>query len=271
MSEIFTYGTDRAGWFRKLGFLHFQYKDLTCKLHVHREIEIVIVTEGVLSMKISGQEYAVPAGSAIFVEPYEPHSYDSPQNNKCTLIEFTHNIYQPFYDWVKQYYTKERVAKIPPEYLQALSSALSDAYELCNITIEPIHAQAILAPLCYIFTRNCTWAVNEHKRNDLFLDALDIISNSPIKEISRSFVADKLGVTPETLSRKFKESSNLSFVNYLQHFRISQAIDCLAKGYQIADAAEEAGFGDIRNFNRVFKEIMGCTPTEYLRNSNKID
>lgn len=271
MSEIFSYGTDRTGWLRKLGFLHFQHQDLTCKLHVHREIEIVIVTEGVLSMGIAGQEYAVPAGSAIFVEPYAPHSYDSPQTNKCILIEFTHNIYQPFYDWVKQYYTEKRVVQIPPEYTQSLMSALSDAYEHWNITIEPIHAQAILAPLCYIFTRNCIWTVNEHKCNDLFLDALDIISSNPIKEITRSYVADKLGVTPETLSRKFKESSNLSFVNYVQHFRINQAITCLAKGYLIADAAEEAGFGDIRNFNRVFKEIMGCTPSEYLRNSDKID
>jgi AraC-like DNA-binding protein len=36
---------------------------------------------------------------------------------------------------------------------------------------------------------------------------------------------------------------------------------------RITEIAFEAGFGTYQNFNRVFKDAMGCTPKEYRARS----
>ena len=64
----------------------------------------------------------------------------------------------------------------------------------------------------------------------------------------------------------------MTFSMYLNHIRVNKAIDLIQNtDLSMTEIAMNCGFETIRNFNRVFKEIMGCTPSEYLRNSDKID
>ena len=64
-------------------------------------------------------------------------------------------------------------------------------------------------------------------------------------------------------SKYFRKMSGMTFSEYLNIVRVSAAVKMLSRGNMaIGEAALAAGFGTIRSFNRVFKQLTGCTPRE---------
>jgi AraC-like DNA-binding protein len=94
-----------------------------------------------------------------------------------------------------------------------------------------------------------------------------------IADISKSFtdpgltlaaLARRQGVSPRYLQRLL-EDSGTSFTARVQELRLQRAFALLtrsqAQGRRIADIAEQAGFADTGNFNRLFRARFGDTPT----------
>jgi AraC-like DNA-binding protein len=64
----------------------------------------------------------------------------------------------------------------------------------------------------------------------------------------------------------FKAYINSSFYQYLKRMRIKKAETLLLNPeLAITEVAQEAGFESLTTFNRVFKEIKNCTPSEYKK------
>ena len=82
--------------------------------------------------------------------------------------------------------------------------------------------------------------------------------------LSLDSVAARIGASASYLSRLFKREVNLSFTQYLNHRRVSIALDLLRQDsskmiYQIAD---DVGYRSVEHFNRVFKQITGKSPKD---------
>jgi len=61
------------------------------------------------------------------------------------------------------------------------------------------------------------------------------------------------------------EQTGVNYVRYLNITRVSQAAEQLSNGGKsITQIAMDCGFNSVRSFNRTFKEIMGCTPSDYI-------
>jgi transcriptional regulator GlxA family with amidase domain len=66
--------------------------------------------------------------------------------------------------------------------------------------------------------------------------------------------------------RIFKEYTNYSFYQYLKRIRIKKAETLLlTPELPIAKIALDVGFESISAFNKAFKEIKHCTPSEYKK------
>lgn len=67
--------------------------------------------------------------------------------------------------------------------------------------------------------------------------------------------------------RAFKSKYSVSPKTYIMNARINKAKELLggASFLSIADVATKCGFTNVYHFDRVFKENVGCTPTEYSR------
>ncbi|WP_165972352.1 helix-turn-helix transcriptional regulator [Paenibacillus piri] len=86
--------------------------------------------------------------------------------------------------------------------------------------------------------------------------------NRPIKLQELSEYAGK---TPNYISSIFKEVTGFTPIEYLHDVRISMAKDMmLSKGMSIREISEETGFCDQAYFNRVFRKLSGCSPTDFL-------
>jgi AraC family transcriptional regulator len=93
-----------------------------------------------------------------------------------------------------------------------------------------------------------------------FVDAQ--ISN----DITISDLAAVAGLSQFHFIRAFKDSVGRSPYQYVLSERISVAKEMLSKSdLSIADVALAVGFSDASQLNRVFRKLIGVTPTAFLR------
>ena len=89
------------------------------------------------------------------------------------------------------------------------------------------------------------------------------------RPISIDEVARQAHMTPQAFCRYFKKHTRKTYIRFLNELRIHQACQQLqVQGMgQMASIAWDCGFQHVPSFNRVFRQVMGCTPGEYVRQS----
>jgi AraC family transcriptional regulator len=86
------------------------------------------------------------------------------------------------------------------------------------------------------------------------------------KEIGISELASLVGLSQFHFIRAFKHSVGLSPYQYVLSARISVAKEMLSKrDLLIVDVARAVGFSDASQLNRVFRKLIGVTPTAFRR------
>jgi AraC-like DNA-binding protein len=90
-----------------------------------------------------------------------------------------------------------------------------------------------------------------------------IDENYTDSQISLEEVADNFNITPQYLSKFFKENIGVNYLNYVNEKRINNAIEYLKRDEKVKDAAVKSGFDNIGTFINVFKKHVGVTPGEY--------
>ena len=100
-------------------------------------------------------------------------------------------------------------------------------------------------------------------------EILIYISEHFKEELNLTALSSNFGYNPSYLSRSFRQTFGIPFARYLSMLRLREAILLLHTGkMSITECALESGFGSIRSFYRVFHDEFGCTPKEYLSQSN---
>ncbi|GAA3957146.1 AraC family transcriptional regulator [Mucilaginibacter dorajii] len=86
------------------------------------------------------------------------------------------------------------------------------------------------------------------------------------KQITLEDVAKVAFMTPESFCRYFKKHTGHTFISFLNEVRINEACKKLIahKFESINIVASNCGFKSITNFNRVFKSVIGSSPSGYL-------
>lgn len=98
----------------------------------------------------------------------------------------------------------------------------------------------------------------------------DYIDTHYQEEIRMETLAEMVNMTPNALSRFFKQRTNRSISNYINEVRIGQATLLLSDSTMtVVEISYKCGFNTISNFNRTFKSVKGVTPTEFRESYKK--
>lgn len=117
------------------------------------------------------------------------------------------------------------------------------------------------------------WRVRQSVRDpDLALiqKALAFIEDN-LQEANLSKVAEHVYVSPSYLSRMFGKVLNKRFIDVIKEKRIERAKKLLAMGCSVTETATSVGYDNITYFSTLFKEIVGCPPSEYKRSLHSSD
>ncbi len=79
---------------------------------------------------------------------------------------------------------------------------------------------------------------------------------------SAAGVANHVGLSPGELSRRFSREVGIPFRSYRRWRRLLLAVEALAQGANLTDAAHSAGFSDSAHLTRTFRSMFGIAPSE---------
>jgi AraC-like DNA-binding protein len=161
-----------------------------------------------------------------------------------------------------------------PETLQIIRCA--EAIEQHHFQDGPFREVQVYADLLNLFAligKQCIQvesdvpeAENTTDRTNLKLmtEACLYISENCMKPLSLNDVALEVGVSRSHFAHLFKNYTNMTFVDFLTVERVKLAETFFMNpNLRITDIAFESGFSSISSFNRSFRKIKGCSPTEF--------
>ena len=90
-------------------------------------------------------------------------------------------------------------------------------------------------------------------------------------EINLTYVAREFGFSACYLSRKFKQETGKTFVEYLMECRMEKALDLAKSNTKMFITAQEVGIPDPNYFGRVFKKYKGLSYSEYVNSARYRD
>lgn len=166
--------------------------------------------------------------------------------------------------------------------VEKLSKGLNfDATELYKLyKASPCLTQKQLDGL-YQFLRHIGELIIENSTNILFWEKTNVTTHTKMmtdfiqenyhKHLTVQMIAEKFFLAPNYFSRIFKKNVGVTFVEYLNMFRVRKAEDLLQKsGLGVVEIGFLCGFGSASQFYRVFKSARGLSPKEYAKKQLKL-
>ena len=91
-----------------------------------------------------------------------------------------------------------------------------------------------------------------------------------MENLTLSDLASTLNYSLPYISKRFKEDTGISFVHYLQNYRIMQGCRLLSSTKKtVAEITELVGYRDVKFFSALFKRTMGMSPADFRRQKEK--
>jgi len=85
------------------------------------------------------------------------------------------------------------------------------------------------------------------------------------EEINIKTVADIAHLTVPAFCNYFKKIMNITFTDFINQYRIEQACMLLQQEKSVGEVCFECGFNNVPYFNKVFKNIIKKTPSEFKK------
>jgi YesN/AraC family two-component response regulator len=111
---------------------------------------------------------------------------------------------------------------------------------------------------------NSTSPVSVEPISYLISKALQALHSRYMEDLQVTQIAEELFITPNYLSRLFKQETGISFSEHLSQIRVQKACELLVEtNEKIYRIGEVIGHGNPRYFSEWFVKQMGMTPGEY--------
>ena len=113
---------------------------------------------------------------------------------------------------------------------------------------------------------------NITRLDEAFLNKLTQLVDENItdKNLSITFLTEKMNMTTSTLYRKIKGLTGLSGNEFIRKYRLQKSLKYMKEeGYNISETAYACGFSDSGYFRNCFKQEFGMTPSEYIKQNHQ--
>lgn len=234
-------------------------EEINWSSHSHNKYQIIYILSGTLHIEVDGVSHFVTDKHLVWIPAGMQHRLSS-RNRQISLLVAYFNI-----DVLKEnnlgvYQTDEMVARnlkfisMQPCISRSATPELF-AFSTGFFSILPLVCRKAALPFDpFILIKD----------SRLF-PVLEYINANISMNLSIESVASHFGFSMRNLTRLFTESG-IRFVHYLNYQRIIRAIEILSDNtLNIEQTAYEVGFNSPNSFSRVFKQIMGESPQQYIK------
>ena len=226
--------------------------------NLHEYSELLYCQEGSGTLTVNGQVIPLEAGELAWIPPNYIHKYDFPLA-KVICAVFSNDLIPLFFKAQAGRYF--RVAPVQMEELSAIPEKLPELSKAQYLQIS-----GYLNLICAkVVSRSC-FEDGRHNDSSLYQKVICYISEHFTENISLGQIAKLFGYNEKYLSHTLHELTGIQFRQLLAFYRIGHAKDLLVKtNLDIAVIAMDSGFSALNTFQRLFKEQVGMTPSEYRK------
>ncbi len=271
--------------FHKNATVRIWYNEQNCGFepHWHTAMEIIMPLENYYDADVSNSFYHIQPGEILVIPMSEIHSLTAPEKGKRFIFLFDMApitklksfsglqplLIQPLYitrDAYPHIYNDvcDSLMQIKDEYFRQNEFAELKIYSLLLNLFVKLGQN-------YIQKNDLFSNIGEPKQKEYakrFNNILNYIDTHYTEELNLEKVASLAGFSKFHFSRLFKQYTSLTFNEYLNHRRLKTAEELLAiPNLSITEISLRSGFTSLSTFNRLFKQIKHCTPTEYRTKS----
>lgn len=163
----------------------------------------------------------------------------------------------------------ERTTKLVAEWGVGVDrEKLKEAYFATKVV--PTRQHEAVIRLLTIFAQHLSILSNqvlvrqENAEPPVITKAKEFIQQHQTENLRLSHVAKAVNTSTFYFCKMFKKVTGINFTDYLSRVRIEKSKHLLLNpNLRVSEIAFEVGFQSLTHFNRVFKKILGQSPTEY--------
>ena len=239
-------------------------------LHWHNAVEIILPLVKPFKAVCEGNEYLLSERDILVIPAGTLHSLSVSGGRRLILLADN-----------RCFADNPALSELLPMLTEPVHIRHSEDKELCEQTgalmteIYTLYSGWKDMAEVYIYLKLLTLLVRiwEYKLSDngevypeRFGSLLKYIEQNYTSPITLDELADMAGYSKYHFSRLFKKYCHASFIDYLNRRRVKAAELMLVNDdISVTDAALQSGFSSLTTFNRVFREVKGCTPSEFRR------
>lgn len=257
----------------------------------HPEIEVIIVNHGDVAFLTNESRTILHAGQGVVINANVMHSLEpATQDANCSIYS---TIFHPAFLFgygdvlvsdkylvpvitspTFQYLILDENEPTTVELLDQINGVIADNLvkkfgfelstkaKLCYFWIALINT---VAPGKTIKKPSKSISLDEARAKDIIM----FIEQNYADKITLDDLADSVHISKSECCRCFKRALNLTPIEYLMKFRIFKSASMIQnndpKARSFSDLAFNVGFNNASYFNKVFRQYLGCTPSEYRR------
>ena len=266
--EVRNYRSDFMVW-------QCAYTNISFLAHWHQEIELIYLRSGSARFCINEHNFTARAGDLVLIDTGDFHYSDSSEmKNELDFLIFDPSVISPLYR-----HSNYAHPLISSEMLKncGLAEELASLFDTAHTELQeqkPYYQDIVTASLRSFWYRlrrvlpREAMDTSRNRRSHMLEEMQQLLAymdSHYSEDITLSFAAEKMNFSESYFSRVFKRLMGINFVTYLNMIRVEHAATELKiSGNRVLDIALSSGFNNIRTLNRVFKEITGYTPSQFL-------
>lgn len=246
--------------------------------HLHRAMELLLVTEGIFELGIYDNMYHMEKGDFAIIFPGLVHYFQNFRSipGQAIFLWASPALSGRFLQQLEDYTPETPILKaedlhpdIPYAMQRLAENPMKDPQSMLPEAWLQIILERSIPELTLSESGKNGSGKNKSDKNgrtDLLHQIVSYVSEHFREPLSLESIGHALGVSPYSISRIFSNIYHKNFRQYLGELRLEYAVNLLLYTDQnLTDISLNAGFGSQRSFNRLFREHYHLSPREFRK------
>ncbi|MBC7960845.1 MAG: helix-turn-helix transcriptional regulator [Vallitaleaceae bacterium] len=172
---------------------------------------------------------------------------------------------EQFIDWHEIYALLSSILKLHHGNMNALHFESQNAYDYLKLSNNLAQMEERFSNILSIYMDQLKLLKNRLFNKEIN-EAMVYINKNYQNPLKLSDIATYVGMNESYVSRLFKKSLHINFVDYLNRVRVEKAKALLKDGQlSVAETAFQVGYQNESYFSRIFKAVEGISPKQYQK------
>lgn len=248
--------------------------------HWHKEIEIVVLYEGNISLETAKESIILKKGDGVFINSEELHYFKKLGDEKCVLISYVFDkslvigdkgsiIERKYIEPLVQNKTLSlfKISETLSRKLEEVFFEYEDKKFGVEINIRNILSSVLLEIIIENREKLIEKKIYKNLDSQRIKGMLDFIQKNYSNELTLKEIGEAVFIGERETLRCFARTIGISPIEYLKKYRVKVAANLLTTtDLPVTEICIQCGFNSPSYFSKSFQRVFNVTPREYRKN-----